>query len=240
MKFRIALVASMLLFAAHASAQQQPLRIGFITTLSGPFSPLGVDIRDGFNLALKLSGGKLGGLTVQMSSGDDQTNPEVGRQLMDRYIKADRAHLITGILGSNVHVAVAPIAAGLKVPYLMPNGGPSQLAGAACSPFYSSTAWQNDAYHEATGQYAASKSMNNIYMIAPNYPAGKDALTGFKRFYKGKVTDEVYVKLGQLDFAAEISQMRAAKPETVYAFLPGGMGVNFIKQFVAAGLSKDI
>jgi branched-chain amino acid transport system substrate-binding protein len=155
-------------------------------------------------------------------------------------VKRDRVDFVTGIIYSNILLAAAPTAFESKTPYVSANAGPSQYAGKGCSPYFVSAAWQNDAFHEAAGQHATSKGINNVYLMAPNYPAGQDALTGFKRFYKGKINQEVYVKLGQLDFAAELAQMRAAKPDAVFVFFPGGMGINFIKQFVAAGLSKDI
>ena len=137
-------------------------------------------------------------------------------------------------------LAAAPMAFDAKMFYVSPNAAPSPLAGKQCNPFFFAVAWPNDAYHEAAGQYATTKGFKSTYLIAPNYQAGKDSLAGFKRFYKGKVAEEVYTKLGQLDFAAELAQVRAAKPDALYIFLPGGMGINFIKQFVAAGLSKDI
>jgi branched-chain amino acid transport system substrate-binding protein len=121
-----------------------------------------------------------------------------------------------------------------------PNAAPSPMAGKQCNPFFFVASWPNDAYHEAAGQHATDKGYRNVYLMAPNYQAGKDSLAGFKRFYKGKVVDEVYTKLGQLDYSAELAQVRAAKPEAMYVFLPGGMGINFIKQFVAAGLSQNI
>jgi branched-chain amino acid transport system substrate-binding protein len=154
-------------------------------------------------------------------------------------VKRDRVDLVTGIIYSNILLAAAPVAFDTKTPYVSPNAGPSQLAGKGCSPWFVSSAWQNDGFHEAAGQHATDKAYKNTYLMAPNYPAGKDALTGFKRFYKGKVADEVYVKLGQLDFAAELAQVRAAKPDAVYVFMPGGMGINFVKQYVAAGLSTS-
>jgi branched-chain amino acid transport system substrate-binding protein len=154
-------------------------------------------------------------------------------------VKRDRVDFVTGIIYSNILLAAAPVAFDSKTPYVSANAGPSQYAGKGCSPWFASAAWQNDAFHEAAGQHATTKGYKNVYLMAPNYPAGQDALNGFKRYYKGKVADEVYVKLGQLDFAAELAQLRSAKPESVYVFFPGGMGINFIKQFVAAGLSRD-
>lgn len=237
MRYVVAMLAFLLCTGVHA---QPTLKIGYISTMSGPLSGLGTEIRDGFNLGLKHAGGKLGGLAVQMFVGDDQASGDVGRQLLDRYVKGERVHLITGVLASNVHVALGAAAFAARVPYVIPNGGPSQFAGQGCSPFLSSVAWQNDAYHEAAGQYATTKRMDNVYLLAANYPAGQDALNGFKRFYKGKVANEVYTKLGQLDYATELAQIRAAKPETLYVFLPGGTGMSFIRQFVASGLSKDL
>ncbi len=226
-------------FASNVQAADR-VKVGLISTLSGPAGALGVDMRDGFNLALKHLGGKLGGLNAEITASDDQFNPDTGKQIVDRFVKRDRVDFVTGIIYSNILLAAAPTAFESKTPYVSANAGPSQYAGKGCSPYFVSAAWQNDAFHEAAGQHATSKGINNVYLMAPNYPAGQDALTGFKRFYKGKIADEVYVKLGQLDFAAELAQLRAAKPEAVYVFFPGGMGINFIKQFVAAGLSKDV
>ncbi len=239
MKNSLVLCLAAALAAAGPAAAADRVKVGLVTTLSGPAGAPGIDVRDGFNLAVKHLGGKLGGLPVEIQTADDAFNPETGKQAVDRFVKRDRVDLVTGIIYSNILLAAAPVAFDAKVPYVSANAGPSQLAGKGCSPWFVSSAWQNDGYHEAAGQHATNKGYKTTYLMAPNYPAGKDALTGFKRFYKGKIADEVYVKLGQLDFAAELAQVRAAKPEAVYVFMPGGMGINFVKQFVAAGLSKD-
>jgi branched-chain amino acid transport system substrate-binding protein len=226
--------------AACSAQAAERIKVGFVSTLSGPQGAPGIDSREGFQLAVKMLGGKLGDLPVEVLVADDQFNPDAGKQTVDRFVKRDRVDFVTGIIYSNVLLAAAPAAFDAKVPYVSSNAGPSQLAGSGCNPYFVSAAWQNDGSHEASGQYATNKGFKTVYLMAPNYPAGKDALAGFKRFYKGKVVDEVYPKLGQLDFAAELAQLRAAKPDAVYAFMPGGMGINFVKQYVAAGLSKDI
>jgi branched-chain amino acid transport system substrate-binding protein len=235
----VSLAAATLLSAAPAFAASG-VKIGFVSTLSGPSAALGVDIRDAFLLAVKMNGGKLGGLPAEVLVGDDQFKPEVGRQLAEKFVKLDKVNFLTGIVFSNIMLASIPVAFDNKVIYVSPNAAPSPLAGKQCNPLFFATAWPNDAYHEAAGQYATTKGYKSTYLIAPNYQAGKDSLEGFKRFYKGKIAEEVYTKLGQLDYAAELAQVRAAKPEALYIFLPGGMGINFIKQFVASGLSKDV
>jgi branched-chain amino acid transport system substrate-binding protein len=234
------LLLALLAACASAAGAADRVKVGFVSTLSGPQGAPGIDARDGFQLAVKMLGGKLGDLPVEVLVADDQFNPDAGKQIVDRFVKRDRVDFVTGIIYSNVLLAAAPAAFEAKVPFVSSNAGPSQLAGSGCNPWFASAAWQNDASHEASGQYATSKGFRTVYLLAPNYPAGKDALAGFKRFYKGKVVEEVYPRLGQLDFAAELAQVRAAKPDAVYAFMPGGMGINFIKQYVAAGLSKDI
>src|SRR5881394_2316404 len=216
------------------------VKIGFISTLSGPSAALGVDIRDAFLLAVKMNGGKLGGLPAEVIVGDDQFKPDVGRQLAEKNVKVDKVNLLTGIVFSNIMLASVPIAFENKTIYVSPNAAPSPMAGKDCSPYLFVASWPNDAYHEAAGQHATNRGYKNAYLIAPNYQAGKDSLTGFKRYYKGQVVAEVYTQLGQLDYAAELAQVRAAKPDALYIFLPGGMGINFIKQFVAAGMSADI
>lgn len=229
--------AASLLPAAQAADK---LKVGFLSTLSGPGAGLGVDIRDGFALGLKHSGGTLGGLAVEVVTADDQQNPEVAKQSAERLLKRDKVDFMTGIVFSNVMLAVGPAVFDAKTPYISANAGPSQYAGEQCNPYFFNVAWQNDNLHEAVGKTVAEKGFKKLVLLAPNYPAGKDAMTGFKRYYKGAVVEEIYTKLGQLDYAAELAQARAAKPDAMYIFLPGGMGINFIKQFVGAGLSKDV
>jgi len=227
--------------ALSAAAQtSEPVKIGLLSTLSGPGAGLGVDIRDGFQLAVKLGGGKLGGRAAEVVIADDQASPDVGRQTADRLIKRDKVDFLTGIVFSNVMLAVGAPTFQSKTFYVSANAGPSQYAGEQCNPYFFSASWQNDNLHEAVGKTVVDKGFKNVALIAPNYPAGKDALTGFKRFYKGAIASESYTQLNQLDYGAEISQLRATKPDAVYIFLPGGMGINFIKQFVGAGLSKDM
>jgi branched-chain amino acid transport system substrate-binding protein len=216
------------------------VKIGLLSTLSGPGAGLGVDIRDGFNLAVKHAGGKFGGLPVELVIADDQQNPDVAKQTAERLLKRDKVDFMTGIVFSNIMLAVGPSVFDAKVPYISANAGPSQYAGEQCNPYFFNVAWQNDNLHEAVGKTVMDKGFKKVVVLAPNYPAGKDAINGFKRFYKGAVADEIYTKLGQLDYSAELAQARAAKPDAMYIFLPGGMGINFIKQFVGAGLSKDI
>ncbi|MBI3374849.1 MAG: ABC transporter substrate-binding protein [Betaproteobacteria bacterium] len=235
----LAAIVAALSLAGTANAADK-IKVGFVSTLSGPSAALGVDIRDAFNLAVKLNGGKLGGLPAEVLIGDDQFKPDVGRQLADKYVKLDKVDILTGYVFSNIMLASIPVAFENKVIYVSPNAAPSPLAGKQCNPYFFAAAWPNDAYHEAAGQYATQKGYKNAYLVAPNYQAGKDSLAGFKRYYKGRIANEVYTQLGQLDYAAELAQVRAAKPDALYIFLPGGMGINFVKQFVAAGLSKDI
>ena len=216
------------------------VRVGFVSTLSGPSAALGVDIRDGFLLAVKLNGGKLGGLPADVLVGDDQFKPEVARQLFEKDIKRDKVDFMTGVVFSNIMLAALPEALDNKVIYISPNAAPSSIAGKDCNPLFFAVSWPNDAYHEAAGEFANQRGLKSVYLVAPNYQAGKDSLAGFKRTYKGKVVGEIYTKLGQLDYAAELAEIRAAKPQALYIFLPGGMGINFIKQFVGAGLGKDM
>jgi branched-chain amino acid transport system substrate-binding protein len=237
LKLLASIVAASLTFAGHAADR---IKVGFISTLSGPSAALGVDIRDGFQLAVKLNGGRLGGLPAEVLVGDDQFKPEVGRQLAEKNIRLDKVNFLTGMVFSNIMLASVPVAFENKTIYVSPNAAPSPLAGKQCNPYLFVASWPNDAYHEAAGQHATNRGYKNTYLIAPNYQAGKDSLAGFKRYYKGNVAAEVYTQLGQLDYSAELAQVRAAKPEALYIFLPGGMGINFIKQFVAAGLSKDV
>ncbi len=230
----------LVLFCTATVMAAEPVTIGMITTLSTKAGYLGEDIRDGFQLAINEQSGKLGGVTVNLVVEDDGRKPGKGIQIAERFIKRDKIKIMTGIVFSNVAMAVVPKVVRDKVFYISPNAGPSKLAGKGCDKNYFNVAWQNDNLHEAAGQYVTEKGYKNVYLLAPNYPAGKDALAGFKRFYKGGVAGEVYTKLGQADYAAELATLRAAKPDAVFFFLPGGMGINFIKQYAQAGLNKNI
>ena len=236
--FLAAVAAAGLVFAAPALAAD-PVKVGMITTLSGGGASLGIDIRDGFELALKQRDGKLGGVPTELIVVDDARKVENAKQIAQRMLKQDDVDVVTGIVWSNLAMAVVPTVARAGKFYISPNAGPSALAGKRCHPNYFNVAWQNDNLHEAMGQYVTDKGFKNVYLMAPNYPAGKDAISGFKRFYKGDIAAEVYTKLGQVDYAAEIANLRAAGPDAVFFFLPGGMGINFVKQYAQAGLMAD-
>lgn len=221
--------------ATSSLAYAEPVKIGVITTLSGGGAGLGIDMRDAFTLAMKQSGNK----DVELVIEDDAQKPELAVQIAEKMIQGDKVDLMTGIIWSNLAMAVVPNTVAQDVIYLSPNAGPSALAGANCNPNYFNVAYQNDNFHEAMGQYA-NKDYKNAFILAPNYPAGKDALTGFKRYYKGALTGEIYTQVGQTDYAAEIAQIRASGADSVYFFLPGGMGIAFMKQYAQSGVGIPV
>ena len=236
----VSLTASFVGLLCSSPASAQAVKIGMITTLSGPQAVLGTEIKDGFELALKQRGGKLGGATVELVLGDDLTKPDVARQLADKMVEQDRVRIITGVVFSNVLLAIAKPILDAGVFLISPNAGPSELAGKRCHENFFATSWSNDNASEAMGAWMQSQGVKRVYLMAPNYPAGKDKLAGFKRFYKGEIVAEVYTAFGQLDYAAELAQMRAAKPDGVYVFYPGGMGINFVKQFQQGGHAQQV
>jgi len=215
---------------AHAAT------IGLVAPLSGPQAIVGQDQADGFMLALELLGGKLGGQPATVIKEDDQLKPEVGQQIVRKFIDKDKVDAIVGLSFSNVLMGSLPRLAESGTVALATNAGPSPVAGASCKPNVFSVAWQNDGAAEAMGKFAQEKDVKRIYLMAPNYQAGKDMVAGFKRFYKGTVVEEVYTQVNQPDYAAEIAQLQAARPDAVFVFYPGGMGVNFVKQMSQAGL----
>jgi branched-chain amino acid transport system substrate-binding protein len=239
LRLTLAAAATLCLFSGLAHAADK-VKVGMLSTLSGPGAGLGIDIRDGFNLALKHSGGKLGGLPAEVIVADDQASPDGAKQTADRLVKRDKVDFMTGVVFSNVMLAVGKPIFDSKTFYISANAGPSQLAGAQCNPYFFSASYQNDNLHEAVGKTVQDKGFKKVALLAPNYPAGKDALAGFKRYFKGEIASEAYTPLNQLDYGSELSKMRASGADAVYIFLPGGLGVNFIKQFVGAGLSKDM
>lgn len=232
----LAALASGALALSIGLANAGPVTVGMITTLSGGGAGLGVDVRDGFLLALKQSGNQDLNLVIE----DDGQKPEMAVQIADKMIQSERADILTGIIWSNLAMAVVPSTVAQDIFYISPNAGPSALAGANCHPDYFNAAWQNDTLHEAAGQHANTLGYAKTFVMAPNYPAGTDAATGFKRYYKGALAGELYTKLGQTDYAAEIAQIRASGADSIFIFLPGGMGISFMRQYAQSGVDLPI
>ena len=234
-KYIISLIAILGLFINPVFANgHKKIKVGMITTLSGGGSGLGIDVRDGFLLAVK------GDNHFEVIVKDDQRKPDIAVQIADKMIQSDKVDVLTGIIWSNLAMAVVPAAVKQGKFYLSPNAGPSKLAGKGCHKNYFNVAWQNDNLHEAAGGYGNTAGYKNSFILAPNYPAGKDALTGYKRFFKGKIEKELYTKLGQKDYAAEIAQIRSSKADSIYFFLPGGMGISFMKQLSQSGINVPV
>jgi branched-chain amino acid transport system substrate-binding protein len=226
-----------MLLATGVSAQEK-FKIGIISTMSGPGGTFGQETMAGVNLALKRLNGQLGGVPVEVVSGDDQARPEVGKQLAEKFIQQDKVHLIGGTVFGQVILAAGPSAYAAKTPFVATVAGPSDLAGAGCNRFFFTMGYQSDNPHEMMGKYLTAQNRKNVYVVVPNFPAGKDAVAGLKRFYKQPLVGEVFTPMNQIDFSTEIADIQSKKPELVYVFMPGGLGINFIKQYKLAGLSK--
>jgi len=229
-------LAILALTALGTTGTFSEVRVGMITTLSGGGAGLGIDVRDGFMLAIAQSGRD----DIVVVIDDDQRKPDIAVQLADKMIQSDNVDVLTGIIWSNLAMAVVPSATAQGTFYLSPNAGPSLLAGKGCHENYFNVAWQNDNLHEAAGAHANTAGYSNSFILAPNYPAGQDALTGYKRMYQGALAGEVFTKLGQTDYAAEIAQIRASGADSVFFFLPGGMGISFLKQYADSGVDIPV
>ena len=232
--------AAALLAAAAAPASAAEVRIGFLNSFSGGPGIYGKHAKDGFELALDHLGRKLGGNDVKVIYGDTQRKPDVARQLVDKMLKRDRVHFVVGTTWSNVLAAIQRPVVRSKTILISTNAGWSGMAGKHCSAYFFSTSWNNDQTPEAMGQLMNSEEIENVFLISANYQAGKDMLTGFERFYKRKVAGRILYRLGQRDYQAEISQIRAVGPSALFGFVPGPMGVAFVKQYRAAGLDKQV
>ncbi|KPA21605.1 Leucine-, isoleucine-, valine-, threonine-, and alanine-binding protein precursor [Shimia sp. SK013] len=236
MKLKQLLVTAACTALLATTVQAEGVKVGMITTLSGGGAGLGIDVRDGFMLAVEQAGRS----DLEVVIEDDQRKPDVAVQLADKMIQSEKVDVLTGIIWSNLAMAVVPATVAQNKFYLSPNAGPSALAGKGCHKNYFNVAWQNDNLHEAAGAYANTAGLGNSFILAPNYPAGKDALTGYKRFYEGALAGELYTKLGQTDYASEIAQIRASGADSVYFFLPGGMGISFLKQYADSGVDLPV
>jgi branched-chain amino acid transport system substrate-binding protein len=222
---------------ASPVAAQEKVKIGIIVSLSGPPAVLGQQVRDGFNLAVKAVGGKLGGLETEVIVVDDELKPDVAVTKVKGLVERDQVNFVIGPIFSNILQAIHKPVTESKAFLISPNAGTSNFAGKQCNQNLFVTSYQNDQNHEVLGKYAQDKGYKSVILLAPNYQAGKDSLAGFKRHFKGTVVEEMYTPLGQLDFAAELAKIAAAKPDAFFTFMPGGMGVNLVKQYRQAGLA---
>src|SRR5664279_1885725 len=233
--------AALLLAAGPAMAQQKSIKIGFVSTFSGPTAVIGNDMRDSLELALDHLGRKIGGLPVEVIYEDDQQKPDVGVQKTQKLIESDKVDFISGYIWSNVLLASLKPVVDSKTFMVIANAGPSQVAGELCSPYVFSTSWQNDQTTQAVGLYMNQKGVKSVFLIGPNYAAGKDMLAGVKSTFKGEVKGEEYtVWPSQLDFSAELSKARASGAESIFVFYPGGAGVQFLNQYAQAGLKAQM
>ena len=240
MKRCVRVVAAMaaILVSAGAAGAQEKLKIGMIVTLSGPSAVLGGQVRDGFNLAVKTLGGKLGGVETEVVVVDDELKPDLAVTKVKGLIDRDQVNFVIGPIFSNVLQAIHKPVTDSNAILISPNAGSSNFAGKQCNANFFVTSYQNDQVHAVLGKYAQDKGFKRVFLLAPNYQAGKDSLAGFKSYFKGEVIEEVYTPLGQLDFSAELAKIAAAKPDALFTFMPGGMGVNLVKQYRQAGLAN--
>jgi branched-chain amino acid transport system substrate-binding protein len=237
----IAAGAMLALAVGPAMAQQKSIKIGFISTFSGPTAAIGNDMKNSFELALDHLGRKLGGLPVEVIYEDDQIKPEVGVQKAQKLIESDKVDFIVGIIWSNVLLGSLKPIIDSKTFTIVTNAGASQLAGEMCSPYVFSTSWNNDQTPAALGTYMNQKGIKTAFLMGPNYAAGKDMINGVKSTFKGKVIGEELTRWpDQLDFSAELSKARAAKPDAIFAFYPGGPGIQFVTQYAQSGLKGQI
>ncbi|MGE0733411.1 MAG: ABC transporter substrate-binding protein [Alphaproteobacteria bacterium] len=221
-------------------AQSQEVKIGFLSTFSGPPAAIGQDMKNAWDLGIEHLGGKLGGLTPTVLVGDDQTKSEVGISVIDKWLNQDKVDFVVGPIWSNVLMAIKdPIIRAGKI-IINPIAGATPMSSTKCSPNHFSTSWNAESWSEAAGEMANVDGIQKVFFLAPNYQAGKDMRTGFARTFKGQVVGEIFFKLNNTDFQAELSEVRAAKPQAVFFFGPGGMGVSFFKQWAASGISKDV
>jgi len=225
-----------LVLSLPAQAQEK-LKAGVVLSLSGPPAALGKQALDGFQLGLKALGGKFAGREVETVVVDDELKPDLAITKVQALIDRDKVDFVVGPIFSNVLQAIIKPVTDQKIFLISPNAGPSSFAGKACNPYFFVTSYENDRIHAASGTFAQEKGYKRVFLLAPNYQAGKDAIEGFKLTFKGEIVDEVYTPLTQLDFSAELAKIAAAKPDAIYTFMPGGLGVNLVKQYRQAGLS---
>ncbi|MCK1424279.1 ABC transporter substrate-binding protein [Bradyrhizobium sp. 182] len=233
--------AAMLLGTAMSPAlAQEKIKLGVVVTLSGPAAALGQQVRDGFALAIKDLGGKMGGRDVEVIVADDELKPDAAVTKVKGLLERDKVDFVVGPIFSNILQAIHRPITESKTFLISPNAGPSTFAGKDCNPFFYVTSYQNDQVHEILGKVAQDRGYKRMYLMVPNYQAGKDSVAGFKLDYKGEIVEESYMPLNTLDFQPELSKISSHKPDALFTFMPGGLGVNLVKQYRQAGLADTI
>ncbi len=242
MKTQWTLAAAALLLgtAVNPAFAQEKIKLGVIVTLSGPAAALGQQVRDGFALAVKDLGGKMGGRDVEVIVADDELKPDAAVTKVKGLLERDKVDFVVGPIFSNILQAIHRPVTESKVFLISPNAGPSTFAGKDCNPFFYVTSYQNDQVHEILGKVAQDRGYKRMYLMVPNYQAGKDSVAGFKLDYKGEIVEESYMPLNTLDFQPELSKISSQKPDALFTFMPGGLGVNLVKQYRQAGLADTI
>lgn len=242
MKMQSTLAAAVVLLgtAATPALAQEKIKLGMIVTLSGPAAALGQQVRDGFALAVKDLGGKMGGRDVDVVVVDDELKPDAAVTKVKGLLERDKVDFVVGPIFSNILQAIHRPVTESKTFLISPNAGPSTFAGKDCNPYFYVTSYQNDQVHEILGKVAQDRGYKRMYLMVPNYQAGKDSVAGFKLDYKGEIVEESYMPLNTLDFQPELSKISSQKPDALFTFMPGGLGVNFVKQYRQAGLADSI
>jgi branched-chain amino acid transport system substrate-binding protein len=237
---RLAALAMLLSLAAGPARAQEKLKIGVIVTLSGPAAALGQQVRDGLALAVKDLGGKIGGRDAEVTVVDDELKPDAAVTKVKGLLERDKVDFVVGPIFSNILQAIHKPVIDASTFLISPNAGPSSFAGKECSPFFYVTSYQNDQVHEILGKVAQDRGYKRVYLLVPNYQAGRDSVAGFRLDYKGEIVGESYMPLGTLDFQPELTKIASLKPDAIFTFMPGGMGVNLVKQYRQAGLADSI
>src|SRR2546421_3549320 len=242
MKTQMTLAAAAVLLgtAVSPALAQEKIKLGVIVTLSGPAAALGQQVRDGFALGVKDLGGKMGGRDVEVVVVDDELKPDAAVIKVKGLVERDKVDFVVGPIFSNILQAIHKPVTDTKTFLISPNAGPSSYAGKECNPFFYVTSYQNDQVHQVLGKVAQDRGYKRVYVLVPNYQAGKDSAAGFKLDYKGEISEESYTPLGTLDFQVELTKIASSKPDAVFTFMPGGMGVNLVKQYRQAGLAEKI
>ena len=239
-QWTFAVAALLLGTAVNPALSQEKIKLGVIVTLSGPAAALGQQVRDGFALAVKDLGGKMGGRDVEVIVADDELKPDAAVTKVKGFLERDKVDFVVGPIFSNILQAIHRPVTESKVFLISPNAGPSTFAGKDCNPFFYVTSYQNDQVHEILGKVAQDRGYKRMYLMVPNYQAGKDSVVGFKLDYKGEIVEESYMPLNTLDFQPELSKISSQKPDALFTFMPGGLGVNLVKQYKQAGLADTI
>lgn len=242
-----ALVVSVVfLISSVGTAAAQSLKIGFPVPLTGPQSPLGKDLRDGFQLYMDQIGSEVEGHDIEVFVTDTASKPSQGISKVRELVESEGVDVLSGVINSGVAFGIRDYVTKNQIPLVLGNAGAPGLTQEKRSPFILRVSFENGQHDRFGGWYAYNKmGYRDIVTVAWDYSAGRDKAASFQKAFKkagGNIVNEYYAPLGTSDFAPYLTNIISQRNQidAVWAFMAGSDAIKFIKQYSSYGLKDQV